>query len=428
MKKISVLFIVVAMLAALLAGCNAPPQESSVPSSSAPEAVSSEPSVPSSEPSQEATPEVTPAANKGDKPDFGPLSDDLYSYQLQIGDDVYQFPMTYDDFMSFGWTFIDDDTIELGPNEYTVSERVEMGELQLYVMAINFDVNSKALNECYIGGVSVDAYQAGKSPETTFTLPKDIMFGKATAEQAKEAYGTPTYENISDSGRETLEYSGDSYEKVRMIFNEETKLLESIEVRNFTKPEDFEAGEVSTEVPAIVGKYKAPSAMSDDFGDFIVEYSGKLYQLPAPITEFEADGWVIQEDDSEMTVSGKRSGWVTLMKDNQKLRVIAQNYSEAATAINNCFITQVKGSEYSGEQISIKIPKNIEIGMSKADLEAAIAGVKFEQEDSSSYIYYDIQPTDSRVNTYEVLVSKETEKVYKIEVEYSPSFSEYTGQ
>lgn len=426
MKKISLLFVSIAVLALFVSGCTAPPQEPSAPSSSAPEAVSSEPATPSPEPSPEATPEVTPAA-KGDKPDFGPLSDDLYSYQIQIGEDVYQFPMTYEQFLSFGWTHDDDADKEMAPNEYTVADRVSMGDLQVYVMAINFDVNTKPMSECYIGGLSVDASQASKT-DTVFLLPKGIEYGKTSADEAKAAYGTPTYENATDSGRLTVEYSEDSYQKVKMVFDAETKLLDSIDVRNFEKPEDFEAGAVSTEIPEIVGKYQAPTAMSDDFGDFIVEYGGKLYQLPAPVSEFEADGWVIQEDDSEMTISGKGSGWVTMMKDNQKLRAIVRNYSEGAVSVSNSFLPKVLGSEYAGEQTSVKIAKGIEIGTSKADLEAAITGLTVETEDSSSYTYYSVQPKDSKLDSYEIYVSKETGKVYKIEAEYTPSHADYTAR
>ena len=38
------------------------------------------------------------------------LSSDIYSYQVSIDGTVYQFPMTYADFVAAGWTYTEDDS------------------------------------------------------------------------------------------------------------------------------------------------------------------------------------------------------------------------------------------------------------------------------------------------------------------------------
>jgi|BioPla2DNA2_1021312.scaffolds.fasta_scaffold18878_3 cytochrome c551/c552 len=70
------------------------------------------------------------------------------------------------------------------------------------------------------------------------------------------------------------------------------------------------------------------------------------------------------------------------MKDNQRLRVLCFNYSEGATAIENCFVTRIKSGN-SDNNKKIIIPQNLTIGSSEADLAKAIAGVNHEKNDSS---------------------------------------------
>ena len=383
-----------------------------------------------SEPSSEMSSEISEAPEREKKPSSGidSLSDDLYSYQVQIDEDIYQFPMSYENFIAYGWEYNGDSATEIAPNQYTVGERMKKGELEIYVTFVNFDINTSTVAEAYVGGVTIDDSQLNKAGDIKLLLPGNFECFSSNAEDAKAQYGTPSYDNTTDSGMTTIEYSEGSYQTVKMIFDSETKLMYKLDIRNLEAPEDFEAGAVGTETPEIVSKYQTPAAISDNFGDFVVEFGGDLYQIPAPVSTFEANGWTVVADESDETVSGKDFGWVTITKDNQKIRVIANNYSEAATSIKNCFIQRIKGSTYSGEVISVKISKGIEIGMSRSDLEAALEGVTYESEDSSSYTYYEIKPGSSSLDRYEVYVSTDTNLVYKIEVANSPKYSDFTGE
>jgi len=365
-------------------------------------------------------------ARTGAKVDFGSLSDDLYSFQIQVNEDVYQFPMSYADFITFGWQYDGDETKNLSSNTYGSSEVFKNGKLKCYAGIANFDVNTRPISECHVISIKFDAYMV-KESDVTITLPGGITFG-GSMDEAVALYGTPYYEYDNGTSRRTVTYQLASQQEVKISSEfEKMDIIGDIEVRNIVKPDDFVAGDISDEVPAIVGKYKAPSKLSDNFGDFIVEYGGDLYQLPAPVSVFVSNGWKILEDASQTSISGKDSSWVTLMKDNQKLKVIAKNYDENAVGIANGFVTDTV-SDVNGNKTPILIAKNITVGMSRKDLESALAGVAFETDQSTSFDYYNIYPTGSKVDSYSISVSKESDTVSRISVKYAPSVSEYVNR
>lgn len=370
---------------------------------------------------------VAPVKNTAGKPDFGPLSDDIYAFQTEINGEVYQFPMTFAQFEAYGWEYAEDAAQTLDSGYYTVGERFTKDGMQCTVHIVNFDVNPIKITDGYIAGISIDSdisRKADKPDAIKIILPKGITYNTSTAEEARAAYGTPSRENLLSSGTEVLTYEKDYDQEVKLTFDSETKLLSNITIENYAIPEDFTPTEVSTEVPAIVTSYKAPSAISDKFADWTVEYGGKLYTLPAPISEFIADGWTIDTAESEATVNGRGSARIQLRKDNQKLRVYAYNYSENATAIENAFIGKVVSDDYD-TRISLKISKGITIGTSEADVKKLLEGTTFTVEDSSSFTYYKVTPTDKLTESYVIMIEKETGKVNKIEVMFQPNYNDY---
>ena len=283
------------------------------------------------ESSSEVSPEPTETAiATGTKPDFGPLSDDKYSFQIQVDNDVYQLPMTFSQFTAYGWTYKEDASTKLDSNYVASVEEFTLGDLKCYASIVNFDINAKPISECYIGEISFDSYQV-KDSSSKIIIPGGFEFGVAKFEDVKAKYGTPTYEHTSTSGTETIEYTKESYQKITLRFDGSTKLLSDVEVENIKKPDDFVEGTVGTDVPASVTNYKAPTAISDNFGDWTVEYGGSLYTIPAPVSEFVKNGWQIDKDNSAQTISGRGGEWVKLKKDNKQIKNIANNYSKDAT-------------------------------------------------------------------------------------------------
>ncbi len=354
--------------------------------------------------------------------DTAELSDDLYSFQLKLNGELYQFPMTYADFTALGWEYQDDETTEVAPNEYSPSAVFKNGDLKLYASIVNLSINTLPVSDCLIGGISLDQYQTKDAPDTTVEFPGGILYGTATLEDVKAAYGEPS--NVYEGDLYTnLTYEYDYKQSVDFYIDAETGVLNHFEIDNFVADAEANtaaAAEVSSEPTASVLAYTAPTELGDDLTSFIVDFASALYQLPAPVSVFEENGWKVKTEDSDAIVAGGDFGWVTMMKDNQELRVIARNYDANATVINNCFVTSVEASEYT-TNLPLTVQKGITVGMSTADLEAALEGVDYEKDDENdSYAYYTVTGPESSLDRVSISVNKEKDAVSTLEVSYDP--------
>lgn len=350
------------------------------------------------------------------------LSDDLYSFQLMLDGELYQFPMSYEEFTAKGWTYKDDDAMEIQPNSYSSSERFSKGSLEVYASVINLGINTMPLSECTIGGISMDEWQYKDAPETTMELPGGIAYGVSTLEDITAAYG-PASDTYEGDLYTKLEYEYDYYQAWELYVSTETGVLNEVDVQNFVADEDANASaaaEVSDEPTAEVLAYEAPTELGDDPSAFVVDYAGDLYQLPAPVSVFAENGWTIKRDSSDSIIPGKSFGWVCMLKDNQELKAIARNYSDDAVVIDNCFVTSVKASVY-GPELSLTLPGGISMDMTVDELTAALETITMEQdvEDSDSFTYYNLIKEAAR-STIQIVVDKEDNVITSIEVENDP--------
>lgn len=350
------------------------------------------------------------------------LSDDLYSFQMKINSDVYSFPMSYDDFLALGWTYEDDETMEIQPNSYSPSERFKMGDLEVYATVVNLGINTETVPGCTIAGISVDSFQMDGITDVTIELPGGIQYGVSTLDDITAAYGTPsdTYEGDLYT---KVTYEKDYYQDIDLYVDSETGLLNEIEMRNMVADDDANeaaAADVSDEPTPEVLAYEAPTELGDDLTSFIVEYAGDLYQLPAPVSEFVKNGWTIDKDDSASVVAGKGYDWVYMSKDNQNYHTIVRNYNANATVIENCFVTDVEGN-VNDTNLPITVQKGLTLGMTEDEVVTALDGVTYELEDSSStFHYYNIEGPDSSLDHVQIIVNTEEDTVIGIEVSYTP--------
>ena len=432
MKKIVCLLLAASLLLAL-AACK---PSDLPPASENPTEESTDDNDRTSDPTETPDPSETETPDPSDEPDptqeptiskpsaITELSSDPYSFQLQVNDTIFAFPMTVADFTALGWVCNDDDTAMLDSYYRDGTVEFSFGDLKCYATVVNFDISALPMKNCYVGGVNVDDYLARNSTAKVLA-PGGLELRVSAEEDILAAYGTPSRENRMDSGTVVLEYSLGSYQSVEFWIDGETKTISEISVENLTKPADFVESAISDEVPEIVGRYQAPAALSDDLGDWTAKLGGVLYTLPAPVSVFESNGWKIVEAESEMNVAGRDSGWVVLMLDNQKMKLLVTNYSPGATSIRNCFATSIKSGRYDSK-IDLEIGKGIYFGMPQAEFEAIIAGIEHTVDESSSFIYYEISPTGSRVDGYTITISKEDSVVHAVEVEFSPRYADFT--
>lgn len=346
--------------------------------------------------------EVTETAAQEDSADSestGELGDDIYSFSMEFDGQIMKFPMTYQEFTDMGWELSssEDPDTKVSTNSYGMLT-FNKGASSVYADVINLGINEVGLEDCLIGGISVDGSYDVDLTAVSVKLPGDIELGKATLDDIKAAYGEPsdTYEGDLYT---KLTYEKDSYQEVELSVFKDDNTLKEVDMRNFEEPEDYDKGTVSDEVPDIVTSYETPTALGDDMMDTAVEYMGDLYSLPAPVSAFTANGWEIQDAEDTPYVEGGGIAFIDMMKNNQSIHFSVYNETENATALENCFVRELSFATYDPESIEMKLSGDITLGADKAELIKMADEKGYISEENDDYLR--IYPNkDSKIRNY----------------------------
>ena len=346
--------------------------------------------------------EVTETAAQEDSADSestGELGDDIYSFSMEFDGQTMKFPMTYQEFTDMGWELSssEDPDTKVSTNSYGMLT-FSKGASSVYADVINLGINEVGLEDCLIGGISVDGSYDVDLTAVSVKLPGDIELGKATLDDIKAAYGEPsdTYEGDLYT---KLTYEKDSYQEVELSVFKDDNTLKEVDMRNFEEPEDYDKGTVSDEVPDIVTSYETPTALGDDMMDTVVEYMGDLYSLPAPVSAFTANGWEIQDAEDTPYVEGGGIAFIDMMKNNQSIHFSVYNETENATALENCFVRELSFATYDPESIAMKLSGDITLGADKAELIKMADEKGYISEENDDYLR--IYPNkDSKIRNY----------------------------
>lgn len=352
---------------------------------------------------EETTEEAAEKAERGEVNTPSELSDDIYSFQVSIDGTIYQFPMWASDFEALGWTYDGDATQTLSSNEYTTAETWVKGDISVYTDLANLSMNTVTMTESMVAGIQVDEFLL-RDAECEIILPKGIQYGVSTKEDVIAAYGTPNYEYDGDNWYK-MGYEKDYHQNVYLYISTETGVLCEVEIENFIELEGAD-NSVDATVPDVVKNYTAPTALGDDLYEFDIELEGNLYTLPCPVSEFLANGFTINEDNSESAFGAQGSGWLELVYDNQAFHTIVYNYADYATTAENCFVTDIETSIY-GPEYDLTIPCGIKRGDSEESVLEKIKNYNYEveAEEGSEFTYYEVSnPEGSRLEGYEIVI------------------------
>lgn len=328
------------------------------------------------------------------------LGTDVYGYRMEYAGNLIQLPMTYEDFTAMGWTLSKNDSPDamIATGSYGLAT-FNNGEVSAYVDMINFGINEAPLSECLVGGIKLDmTWGEVDLSSTTVKLPGGIVMGTSDIEDIKAAYGEPSDTYDGDLYTK-MTYQQDSYQRVELyVYKEENTLLQ-IDIRNFKEPEGFDKGSVSTEVPDIVSSYKTPDALGSDYIEPTVEFMGNLYRLPAPVSAFLANGWVMKDVAEDAFLEGGGLEFIEMMKENQTARFSVYNLTENATAIENCFVTELSFGSYDPEIFAMKLSEEVTLGADKNELiaKASERGYLYEDDEDYLTVYPD---KDSKLDHY----------------------------
>lgn len=327
------------------------------------------------------------------------LSDDLFDFQMEILGEVYQFPMTYADFTAKGWTLKneEDGNEMLGANTYGFVT-FRKGDLSASADMVNLMVNEAPVTDCLAAGIEIDGvYSDADIASLGIKLAKGVTMGVSTVDDIKAAYGEPSDTYEGDLYWK-LTYEKDIYEEVEFyVYKEQNTLLE-VSLRNMVEPENFDKGSVSGETPEIVTSYAAPAELGEDMLDPVVEYCGDLYNLPCPITAFQANGWKLDGISEDDFVEGRGIDFITMTRDAQSIDLTVHNKTQNAVLHENCFVTELELSVYDASNLSLTLSGGYELGAAKADILAAAEAKGYQAEESDKYlnIYKD---DDSKIDT-----------------------------
>ncbi len=277
------------------------------------------------------------------------ISSDWRDYTISIDGTIYKFPMPYSEFASKGWncnnlmTSMPAGTYDYA-NFYNDSMEMEVG-------LVNYSLNEAPINECFVVGVSIDPDWNEIDDDVIIELAGNVRWRVSTEDDIKKAFGAPEYryegENYSDgSPYVSLDYAGDEYEDGMDLEINADGVLDVISIANTAAPEGIEANasDISTTPPEINSYYTAPAGPSTDRFDSIISINGELYQLPATVSAFTANGWALDTATDEY-ISGDSLETTYLEKEGNKIEVTLKNYTSDAMLPINAYIVSVRVEE-----------------------------------------------------------------------------------
>lgn len=352
------------------------------------------------------------------------LSDKLFDFQMLIDGDLYQFPMTYKAFEANGWKesdqyndFTKDD--ELSPGQYTLYYFNKPSGANCMVYVLNIDVNNKKIEDCLIGGISMsNSDQKNGDAGVEVEFPKGIKMFESTQDDIINAYGNP--ENLYENDfMNTASYEKDLYSTAEFSVYNKDGTLQDFDIMNFEVPDDFSYGNVDSDIPEDVTAYSAPDELGNDLDEYTVRVDGALYKIPAPVNEFEKNGWSI-DGDSASAIPAHSSDWVTMTKDGHSFKELVRNSADYATVPSNCWVESIQSGAYEMD-VDTAVASGIEKGISKDELEAYLDSnnIDYEKEESDTITSYEIGNYEKGY-TFDVLTEDNgtfpVNTVYQIEV------------
>lgn len=276
------------------------------------------------------------------------LSRDIDSFQIQLMDELYQFPINYDDFVATGWKMIEkensDELIKCGTHSI-VSFHKNGVVASFYVY--NPDISIQTIDGCVISGLCSINPIDNRGRKMDIYIPGGFKVGEATKTQILEASREPDsiYESNTFS---TLTFETDNiYANTKVKFDE-NEILYDISMENPVGTEDYKYSNVDT---SYVAEYTEPLSMGDKITDRIVNFDGDLYQLPVTVNALIENGWATTEANE--TVVGGSLYHLELERNGVSFSATAYNYSEYGVEIEQCYIQNMSTTKIYGKPFEI---------------------------------------------------------------------------
>ena len=300
------------------------------------------------------------------------LTDDIWDFTIAIDGIGYKLPTPFNDFKNSNWNYVysmnnaDDDEIG-GESDRFVGQKNNNGEIGLCI--INMSGNVKKVKDCNVGGLT---YRIDKEENNcSIELAKGLKLSKeSTVEDVIACWGEPT-----GKGANYIEYEKTTFVRYYFFVEEGTGIIKRFEMYNEIKSEDDDTA--TGAAPDYSDKYVAPTKLNDDFKTFTIRLQGDYYTLPAPVSEFTKNGWVIVEAEESVAAHQEYVGGITLLKDGVKISCNIKNFENYQISGTDAVVVSMIIYDYM-ENCDFELSGGFYIGMSEEEFLEKIDHSEFD--------------------------------------------------
>lgn len=321
-------------------------------------------------------------------------SSEIYEFNVNLFDNTYTLPANLSEFISNGWTYANNDNPEskdVSANGYATCDIIKEGK-RITLTVINLGTSIKSFADCKVGSIDCTLSSAN---DMTFSLENKLKATKdTTVEDVIKKFGEATKTIEGDSGT-TLRYEKETYVYYVFTFNTEGKLT-YIDIRNWKNVDETVSAEVDL---SFLSEYKTPSALTDNYTDYIFRLEGEMYQLPVPVSCFIDNGWILTSHPNSIPADDEITSGLTMKKDNYELTCTIKNYANGAVESKDAMVTGIFMNCELLDGVDFELSGGISFGMSELDFKsksyisqfssenAIIGGTEYSHFEPSNRIY-----------------------------------------
>lgn len=283
-----------------------------------------------------------PGASAGPEKAYAPLEslpERLDSFQLQVGDQLLTFPMTYEDLTALGWKPQADSSAVRAAGRSTISFcRTGENDVSLGFYATNTTEKELPGEQCQISGVNTTGQKV--TAASGVFLPGGIQVGKATKEEAVKAYSQPdnSFFVEVDSTTHYRYLTENVYDTLELIFDS-SGLLTGFSMDHPDMPEILYPS--VEEYITDMGEYKAPAKLGTSLLDRAVEMDGDLYRLPMPVSELMKNGW----ETEDVPVAAGAVDFITMTRNGTEITLMIHNETEAEQRVKDTWVQNLSSNQ-----------------------------------------------------------------------------------
>ncbi|MBO5425243.1 MAG: protein kinase [Lachnospiraceae bacterium] len=319
------------------------------------------------------------------------LEGDWTSYSFMINDDFYQLPMTYDEWISYGW--------ECKYIDYPINSgeirgyRFTNGDMECTAYFANYKKEVGYRADCAVIGFGFDQSTHEVSVDGEIRFPGDIVIdikGEASSNNVQavlDTYGEAANSYISEYVS-VCEYYSANNSYICFYGNENNGALYSVSMLVYSRPEGAEisSADAAPEVLSVCAEYVAPGYTTDRF-DEIYNIDGVNYKMPMPFAEFLSNGWEYElVDPTDTIIKSNETINVKLYKGEAFIEATIGNPTIYQITPEQAKVYELTFNVDNCAGVDVTFPGGVTFGNSDAELEGLYSDINNTHEDAYTFL------------------------------------------